>query len=259
MKVDSPSINSAKYVSKCRGALGVAFRYGCRHPLRLALLSQLDLAHAGQTSHGFQPVDLCPTSPSPEGGDRSPLCTVPVPPTPPGRGTVLAPKQTPSCSAPPSRSRTVPLRPVCPGASLRRPHSLSRCGIQQRGTDVTVHFDRRATRGRRRKARSGCKGNPQPGIPGNAPLRAACSGKATRPCPASQAERQTLERFARLPAGLRLIAAGAGSNLHADPASRRRPCPWLSLHLHEVVKGGLHPQAVEHARQKKGGPVSRPP
>ena len=41
------------------------------------------------------------------------------------------------------------------------------------------------------------------------------------------------------------------STLLSDPASRRRPCASLSLHLHQVVKRTFTFQAVAHARHNR--------
>ena len=53
------------------------------------------------------------------------------------------------------------------------------------------------------------------------------------------------------------IGSRVCSTLLSDPASRRRPCASLSLHLHQVGED-FHLQAVEHARHTTKSPLELP-
>ena len=56
---------------------------------------------------------------------------------------------------------------------------------------------------------------------------------------------------------IRFLSIGSRlcSRLPSDPASRRRPCPSLALHLHQVVQGTFTPKLTNMLGTLFGGPV----
>src|SRR5258708_7877705 len=71
-----------------------------------------------------------------------------------------------------------------------------------------------------------------------------------------------LGRFARHrsrpPIRFWFIGSRVCSTLPSDPASRRRPCPSLALHPHQVVNRTLPSKRSIMAYQKTRGPLSHP-